>query len=115
MKMIILKRNDGWITILSPNQKARLKYESENDWLERIAIKDGSGLSFEIVDSSDIPYSEGDRDCWKFDETDKKVKVCPIKKAAKEALKAKKELAKTALKNKLKLSDDELLLLRSIL
>ena len=65
MKRIIYKNQDNSVSILIPTQEA-LNFAT----IEQIAKKDvPSGLSYKIVDESEIPSDRTFRNAWELDDT----------------------------------------------
>ena len=71
------------------------------------ALKAGLSGSFQSIDENSVPQSREDREIWKFDSLDKKVKVDSVKKAKKDADKATREAEEQAILLKMKISRDE--------
>lgn len=71
MKVRIVYREDGGISVIHPAPKSRRKDETEAAWLDRVFTKaldcqpDADlGCAWEDVDESEIPTSRKYRDAW---------------------------------------------------
>ena len=93
MKVRIVTKPDGKISIIHAAPKSRRPNEPEDVWLKRVfdnTIKNlgFTGLPYEDIDKSELPASREDRDAWELG-SNKKIKINATKKAA---IKQKKDI-----------------------
>ena len=65
MKVRIIYREDGGVSVVYPAPKSRGKGETEEQWLERVFTKaTPEGADYDDVDASTLPQNRDDREAW---------------------------------------------------
>ena len=94
MKVIVIKRPDGGISIMPINPESKKPDETNEEWYARSAEGgmrgELAGLPWEVVDKSELPPSREERNAWEK-EKDKPIK---INKAKSDEIKIAKEMKK---------------------
>jgi len=108
MKVRVLYRPDGGISVVHPAKKSRKPGESENAWLTRVfdAVTP-DGMEYEDMDSSELPDSREYRGIWEGQkgvgisiDSSKAEKIDREKKIKKEEINILREQAIKSLKDK---------------
>jgi len=65
-KRIVFKNSDGGLAVIIPTPEALASYS-----IDEIAKKDvPAGLSYKIIDASDLPTDRTFRDAWEIDDAE---------------------------------------------
>ena len=73
MLVRVFNREDGGVSILKPNERLRLKGETDNAFIERIAagpMKNDPGLAklkYIDVEEASLPSDRTDRNSWRLE------------------------------------------------
>lgn len=110
MRVRVVEKPDGSVRVIpsAPNS-----IHGEQGAIDRTIKKLGlEGLPYEDMNESELPTRK-DRDCWELDKQNKKIKINQAKKQAREQEKQEKENKIMALKQKLNLTDEDFVLLKT--
>lgn len=108
MKVRILKKNDGTLSVVHPIPSSRRKGESEEIWLKRVFDKaTPEETEYEDIEKDKIPNNKRFRKAWKFDVDKVDIDIPKAKEQLLVELRIKRD-------GKLKLTDADILKINEI-